>query len=161
MLPVFLWSCEPPANAGDGLADDLPQRLEQVEGAQYAERVKTDQAAALPAARTNEIHGERDDRKRRHADVEERPGPVSGFVLVEVVPPIDWQQREEAAAEVEVAERLDAARHQRLDDRRNERDRGQQSERAELWFGNWGLSLILLRYSKHRSYCHEPRKPHR
>src|SRR6267378_3221135 len=84
MLPVFPWSCEPPANAGDGLADELPQRLEQVEDAQYAERVKASHAAALPAARTNEIHGERDDRKRRHADVEEPPGPVCGFVLVEV-----------------------------------------------------------------------------
>src|SRR5712691_3189778 len=74
MLPVFLWSCEPPANAGDGLADELPERLEQVEDAQYAERVKADDAAALPAARTHEIHGERDNRKRRHADVEARPG---------------------------------------------------------------------------------------
>src|SRR5712691_9278404 len=132
MLPVFLWSCEPPANAGDGLADDLPERLEQVEDAQYAERVKADDAAALPAARTNEIHGERDNRKRRHADVEERPGLVCGFALVEVVPPIDRQQREETSAEVELAERLDATRHQRLDDRRNERDRGQQCKRVTL-----------------------------
>src|SRR6267143_1332955 len=130
MLPVFLWSCEPPADAGDGLADDLPQRLEQVEDPQYAERVKSNDAAALPAARTHEIHGERDDRKRRHADVEKRPGPVSGFVLVEVVPPIDRQQREETSAEVELAERLNATRHQRLDDRRNERDRGQQRKRV-------------------------------
>src|SRR5882762_9586104 len=126
MLPVFLWSCEPPADPADGLA----QRLKQVEDAQYAKRVKTSHAAALPAARTNEIHGERGDRKRRHADVEERPGPVSGFVLVEVVPPIDRQQREETAAEVELAERLDATRHQRLDDRRNECDRGQQRKRV-------------------------------
>src|SRR6202165_2014081 len=132
MLPVFLWSCEPPANAGDGLADDLPQHLQQIEDAQYAKRVKTDDAAALPAARTNEIHGKRDNRKRRHADIEERPGPVAGFVLVEVVPPIDRQQREETSAEVEVAERLEATRRQRLGDRRNERDRGQQCKRATL-----------------------------
>src|SRR5712691_7271464 len=132
MLPVSLWSYEPPADAGDGLADDLPQPFKQVEDAQYAKRVKTSHAAALPAARANEIHGERDHRKRRHADVEERPGPVSGFVLVEVVPPIDRQQREETAAEVELAERLDATRHQRLDDRRNERDRGQQRKRVTL-----------------------------
>src|SRR6267378_6646603 len=130
MLPVFLWSCEPPADAGDGLADDLPQRLEQVEDAQYAERVKSNDAAALPAARTHEIHGERDNRKRRHADVEERAGPVSGFALVEVVPPIDRQQREETSAEVEVAERLDATRDQRLGNRRNERDRGEQCKRV-------------------------------
>src|SRR5216684_3121505 len=130
MLPVSLWSYEPPAHAGDGLADDLPQRLKQVEDAQYAKRVKTDDAAALPAARTHEIHGERDNRKRRHADVEEPPGPVSGLVLVEVVPPIDRQQREETAAEVEVAERLDAARHQGLDNRRDERDRGEQCKRV-------------------------------
>src|SRR2546428_703663 len=121
-----------PAHAGDGLADELPQRLEQVERAQYAERIKADDAAALPAARTDEIHRERDDRKRRHADVEERPGPVPGLVLVEVVPPIDRQQREEAAAEVEVAERLDAAGHQRLDNRRGERDRRQQRKRVAL-----------------------------
>src|SRR5713226_5578901 len=130
MLPVFLWSCEPPANAGDGLADDLPQRLKQVEHAQYAKRVKANQAAALPAARTNEIHGERDDRKRRHADVEEPPGPVSGLVLVEVVPPIDRQQREETAAEIEVAEGLDATCDQRLDNRRHERDRSEQRKRV-------------------------------
>src|SRR6267143_4430083 len=130
MLPAFLWSCQSPTRAGDGLADELPQRLEQVEHAQCAKRVKADDAAALPAARTNEIHGERDDRKRRHADVEKRPGPVSGFVLVEVVPPIDRQQREETSAEVELAERLNATRHQRLDDRRNERDRGQQRKRV-------------------------------
>src|SRR5882672_11125825 len=130
MLPVFPWSCESPANAGDGLPDELPQLLEQVEDAQYAERVKTDDAAALPAARTHEIHGQRDNRKRRHADVEERPGAVSGLVLVEVIPPIDRQQREEARAEVELAERLDAARHQRLDNRRNERDRGEQCKRV-------------------------------
>src|SRR5712691_3189780 len=61
-----------------------------------------------------------------------RRGPVSGLVLVEVVPPIDRQQREETSAEVELAERLDATRHQRLDDRRNERDRGQQSKRVTL-----------------------------
>src|SRR5882762_6940881 len=132
MLPVFLWSCEPPADAGDGLADDLPQRLEQVEDPQYAERVKSNDAAALPAARTNEIHGERDDRKRRHADVEERPGAVPGLVLVEVVPPIDRQQREETCAEVELAERLDATRRQRLDNRRHERDRSQHCKRVEL-----------------------------
>src|SRR3989442_733142 len=119
MLPVFLWSCEPPADAGDGLADDLPQRLKQVEDAQCAKREKTSHAAAPPAARANEIHGERDDRKGRHADVEEPPGPVCGFVLVEVIPPIDRQQREETSAEVELAERLDATRHQRLDNRRN------------------------------------------
>src|SRR5882672_1488469 len=130
MLPVFLWSCEPPADAGDGLPDDLPERLEQVKDAQCAKRVKADDAAALPAARTNEIHGERDDRKRRHADVEEPPGPVSGFILVEVVPPVDRQQREETSAEVELAERLDATRHQRLDNRRNERDRGEQCKRV-------------------------------
>src|SRR3981189_1208314 len=130
MLPVFPWSYEPPANAGDGLADDLPQCLEQVEDAQCAKRVKADDAAALPAARTDEIHGERDDRKRRHADVEKRPGPVSGLVLVEVVPPVDRQQREEAAGEVEVAERLDATRHQRLYNRRNERDRRGQCKRV-------------------------------
>src|SRR6267143_3890777 len=130
MLPVFLWSCEPPANAGDGLADDLPERLEQVEHAQHAKRVKADDAAALPAARANEIHRERDNRKRRYADVEERPGPVSGFILVEVVPPIDRQQREETAAEVELAERLDATRDQRLDNRRHERDRSEQRKRV-------------------------------
>src|SRR5207302_7152839 len=116
---------------------------EQVERAQYAKRVDADDAAALPAARTNEIHGEHDNRKRRHADVEERPGSVSGFVLVEVVPPIDRQQREKTSAEVERAERLDVARHQRLDDRRNERDRGQTWKRIELGPGNWGMSLVL------------------
>src|SRR6267378_3080048 len=130
MLPAFPWSCEPPAHAGDGLADELPQRLEQVEHAQHAKRVKADDAAALPAARANEIHGKRDDRKRRYADVEERPGPVSGFILVEVIPPVDRQQREETAAEIEVAEGLDATRHQRLDNRRNERDRAEQCKRV-------------------------------
>src|SRR6267143_5433436 len=130
MLPAFLWSCQSPAQAGDGLADELPQRLEQVKHAHHAKRVKADDAAALPAARANEIHWERDDRERRHADVEERPGPVSGFIRVEVVPPIDRQQREEASAEVELAERLDAARDQRLDNRRNERDRAEQCKRV-------------------------------
>src|SRR5213078_3050834 len=58
-----------------------------------------------------------------------------------------------AAAEVEVAERLDAAGHQRLDNRPNERDRGEQCKRVELELGNWGLSLIFLRYSKHRVHA--------